>query len=152
MQPHDTLFLKEAIHLSGQELRHSHGRPFGAIVVKEGQIIGRGFNRSILDKDPTAHAEIVAIRNACANTGSYRLDGTTLYSSSQPCPMCFTACLWAGIARIVFGCSITDTSRLGFEDEEFYKEICLPAEKRRIPSSQLLQEEALAVLESFNQT
>lgn len=145
----DEEFLREAIALSEHDLDSPHGMPFGAVVVKEGRIIGRGFNRCLLDADPIAHAEIVAIRNACAGMGSYRIGGAVLYASSEPCPMCFAACLWAGVVRIVFGCSVADTAKLGFDDERFYRELSLPAGERNVPSSQLLRNEAWAVVKAF---
>ena len=146
-----TYFMREAITLSLQELGSAHGRPFGAVVVKDGEIIGRGFNQTVLTHDPTAHAEIVAIRDAGKNSQNYRLDGCTMYSSCEPCPMCLAAMYWAGITTLYYGCSMIDSNAYGFEDQQYYRQLALPREARSIQSAQLLREEALKAFTVFKE-
>ncbi len=98
----------------------AHGGPFGAVVVREGIIIGRGHNRVLLNQDPTCHGEMEAIRDACRNTGSFSLKGADIYTTSEPCPMCLGAVLWAGIRNIYFGCNREDAEDIGFRDKVFY--------------------------------
>lgn len=98
----------------------AHGGPFGSVVVREGRIIGRGHNRVLLNQDPTCHGEIEAIRDACRNTGSFSLEGADIYTTSEPCPMCLGAVLWAGIRNIYFGCNREDAEDIGFRDKVFY--------------------------------
>lgn len=98
----------------------AHGGPFGAVVVRGGIIIGRGHNRVLLNQDPTCHGEIEAIRDACRNTGSFSLEGADIYTTSEPCPMCLGAVLWAGIRNIYFGCNREDAEDIGFRDKVFY--------------------------------
>ncbi|MBQ9010811.1 MAG: nucleoside deaminase [Clostridia bacterium] len=110
--------MTEAISEAITGITDGHGGPFGSVVVKDGTIVGRGHNQVLLNKDPTAHGEICAIRDACANLNTYDLTGCVLYTTGEPCPMCLFACLWAKIDSVYFGCTIEDNSRIGFRDAE----------------------------------
>jgi tRNA(Arg) A34 adenosine deaminase TadA len=139
-------FMREAIRLSMEKMREGKGGPFGAVVVKKGQIIGRGWNEVTTAHDPTAHAEILAIREACRKVGTFRLDGCELYASCEPCPMCLSAIYWARINRVFFAATRRDAAAAGFDDEFLYREIALPIAERRLPTVQLLREQALTAL------
>jgi guanine deaminase len=143
-------FMREAIRLSREMIESNQGGPFGAVIVKEGQIIGRGWNQVLLQKDPTAHAEVTAIRAACATLNDFRLAGCDLYTSCEPCPMCLAAIYWARIDRIFFGNSREDASRIGFDDEVLYQEMGLPLERRKIPLIQLMRTEALSAFDLWS--
>lgn len=136
-------FLREAIRLSVDQLSLGEGGPFGAVVVRSGEIVGRGWNRVIATKDPTAHAEIVAIRAACQEVGSFSLDGCEIYCSCEPCPLCLAAIYWSRLDRIYYAASCDDAAAAGFDDSYFYREIRKPASQRSIPSEQSLRDEAL---------
>ncbi len=114
-------FMSEALNEAYEGIKNHHGGPFGSVVVKDGEIIGRGHNCVLRDNDPTLHGEIQAIRDACKNTGTHDLSGCELYTTAQPCPMCLGAILWAGIDKVYYGCNIDDTEKIGFRDEVFYK-------------------------------
>lgn len=142
-------FLKRAIKLAESGMKANKGGPFGAIIVdKNGNIVGKGNNQVTSTNDPTAHAEVVAIRDACKNLGTFQLVGCTIYSSCEPCPMCLGAIYWARPERIIFAASREDAAVIGFDDDFIYKEIPLPIEDRQIPTEQLLREEGIGV---FNQ-
>lgn len=145
----DEAFLREAIRLSYEKMADGEGGPFGALVVRDGQILGRGWNRVTSDLDPTAHAEIVAIREACAAQSTFHLTGATIYTSCEPCPMCLCAILWARLQRIVYGASRHDAAAAGFDDEKFYKEINREIADRMLPAEQMLRDEAQQVLKSW---
>ena len=136
-------FMQEAIRLSIEKMREGRGGPFGAVVVKDGQIISRGWNAVTAANDPTAHAEIVAIREACRKLGTFRLDGCELYASCEPCPMCLSAIYWARIGRLFFAATRQDAAAAGFDDELLYREIPLPFDQRQLATQQLLREQAL---------
>ncbi len=112
-------FMQAAIEEALQGIRNLHGGPFGAVVVKNGEIVGRGHNRVIADHDPTCHGEVAAIRNACANLETWDLTGCEIYTTGEPCPMCLYACLWANIEKIYYGCTLADNSLIGFRDQLF---------------------------------
>lgn len=114
-------FMKEAVKEAYEGINKGHGGPFGSVIVKEGKIIGKGHNKVILNQDPTCHGEMEAIRDACANIGSFDLSGAILYTTAQPCPMCLGATLWANIKEVRYGCTIKDTDEIGFRDDVFYK-------------------------------
>ncbi|MCB0582535.1 MAG: nucleoside deaminase [Phaeodactylibacter sp.] len=139
----DEKFMEEAIRLAIEGVRAGHGGPFGAVVVKDGEIIGRGQNRVLADKDPTAHAEMVAIREACRQLGHFQLDGCVVYASSEPCPMCLGALYWARPRRIVFGSSREDAARISFDDAFIYEELDHHHSQRHIPTQQMMREKAL---------
>jgi tRNA(Arg) A34 adenosine deaminase TadA len=119
----DDLFLRRAIELARQGSERGEGGPFGAVLVRDGKIIAEGWNRVVASRDPTAHAEIGAIRAACAAADSFHLPNTTLYASSEPCPMCLSAAYWARIERIVFANSRAEAAAIGFCDDELYAEL-----------------------------
>jgi guanine deaminase len=124
-------------------MRTGRGGPFGAVVARDGEIVGRGGNQVLSDSDPTAHAEIVAIRDACRSLGVFQLDGCVLYTSCEPCPMCLGAAYWARIERIVYANTRRDAAAVGFGDAFIYREIALPPGKRRLPMTRFMGEEAL---------
>ena len=145
----DQYFIKEAIQLSRLGMEQNEGGPFGAIVVKDGKIIGKGNNQVTSTNDPTAHAEVVAIRDACRALGSYQLEGCVVYTSCEPCPMCLGAIYWARPDRIVYACSREDSAAIEFDDEFIYKEIPLPIDERSIEMKQLMQEEGQKVFKAW---
>src|SRR6266446_6394054 len=137
-------FMREAIRLSIQMMRRGKGGPFGAVVVKSGKIIGRGCNQVTSLNDPTAHAEIVAIRDACRRLKTFDLRGCDLYTSCEPCPMCLSAAYWARLRKIFYGNTRKDAARIAFDDNFIYREVALPIRKRKLVMKQLLRDEALA--------
>ncbi|RAJ97523.1 tRNA(Arg) A34 adenosine deaminase TadA [Larkinella arboricola] len=149
MNEQEEVFLREAIQLAKEGIRTGQGGPFGAVVVKDGQIIGRGCNQVTSTNDPTAHAEIVAIRDACRTLNTFQLTGCVLYTSCEPCPMCLGAIYWARPERIVYGCLHSDAAQAGFDDHFIYQELEKPREIRRIPMQQLLRPEAWTVFEEW---
>lgn len=114
-------YMQEAIAQAKEGITNKHGGPFGCIIVKEGKIVGRGHNCVLKNNDPTAHGEMMAIRDAGQNLGTFDLSGCTLYTTAAPCPMCKGAILWANIEKTYYGCTIEDTDAIGFRDEKFYK-------------------------------
>ncbi|RIV25560.1 nucleoside deaminase [Fibrisoma montanum] len=145
----DEDFLREAIRLAREGMHTGQGGPFGSVVVKDGQIVGRGSNQVTSTNDPTAHAEVVAIRDACRNLGTFQLEGCTLYASCEPCPMCLGAIYWARPGRIVYGAFHSDAASAGFDDQFIYEELEKPREQRHIPMTQLLRDEADAVFREW---
>lgn len=135
--------MREAIRLSLREMRRNAGGPFGAVVVQNGRVIGRGWNCVTTTNDPTAHAEIMALRDACRRLKTFSLEGCELYTSCEPCPMCLAAIYWARLARVYFGNTRRDAARIGFDDDHLYREVARPRAQRRLPMRQLLREEAL---------
>jgi tRNA(Arg) A34 adenosine deaminase TadA len=136
-------FMARAIELSIENVNSRQGGPFGAVVVKDDEIIAEGANCVTSSNDPTAHAEIVAIRRACLRLGIFELAGCELFSSCEPCPMCLGAIYWARPARVYFGSNADDASKAGFDDLLIYQEMCQPLPKRKIPMMQLMRDEAL---------
>lgn len=116
----DSKFMKEAIKEAYDGINKKHGGPFGAVIVKDGKVIGKGHNRVLKDKDPTCHGEMMAIKDACKNLKSFDLSGSVLYTTAEPCPMCKGAILWANISKVYYGCNIEDTDKIGFRDQKFY--------------------------------
>lgn len=146
----DEHYLREAIALARAGMERNDGGPFGCVIVKDGEVIGRGNNRVTSSNDPTAHAEVVAIREACQRLASFQLDGCTLYTSCEPCPMCLGAIYWARPERIVFAATREDAAEAGFDDQLIYDELPLPPEQRRIPTqARLLRNEAQAVFHAW---
>ncbi|MCK4699640.1 MAG: nucleoside deaminase, partial [Bacteroidales bacterium] len=125
------------------------GGPFGAVIVKDGKIIAQGANEVTSTNDPTAHAEIVAIRKACKVLGSFQLDGCEIYTSCEPCPMCMGAIYWARPKRVFFAGSRKDAEEVGFDDSHIYKELSLPFSSRKIPIKQIMAEEARKIFEEW---
>lgn len=125
------------------------GGPFGAVVVRDGRIVGEGWNRVTSTNDPTAHAEINAIREACRNLGSFQLADCVMYASSEPCPMCFGAIYWARPKKLFFAGTREDAARAGFDDRFIYEEIDVPPERRRIETSNILRERAGEIFDAW---
>lgn len=132
----DLKYIQAAIDIAKSGILLNEGGPFGSVIVKDGVVVGRGNNKVISANDPTAHAEIVAIREACKNLRSYQLTGCTIYASCEPCPMCLGAIYWARPDRIVYACTREDAAAINFDDELIYKEIVLPASARLITTQQ----------------
>jgi guanine deaminase len=128
----DEEYMSEAFHEAFHGSRNNHGGPFGAVIVKEGEIIGKGYNMVISGKDPTAHAEIVAIRQACKNINSFDLSGSVLFTTCEPCPMCFSAVYWANIKEVIFSLSRHDAEIMGFKDNHIYEELSKDMPDRNI--------------------
>ena len=149
MEDQKQQFMQAAIDQARKGMEAGEGGPFGAIVVKDGVIVGRGNNKVTSSNDPTAHAEVTAIRDACKNLNSFQLDGCVLYSSCEPCPMCLGAIYWARPDKLYFACSREDAAEIGFDDDFIYKEIPLPIHKRKIDTAQLMQEEGLSVFKAW---
>ena len=115
-------FMKIAIEEALTGIREGHGGPFGSAIVKDGRVVGQGHNEVILQKDPTCHGEMMAIRNACRTLGTFDLSGCVLYTTAEPCPMCLGAIRWANIDKVYYGCTTLDTDRLGFRDKVFFEQ------------------------------
>jgi guanine deaminase len=133
----DNPFMARAIQLSIENVHSGRGGPFGAVIVKDGNMIAEGANQVTSRKDPTAHAEILSIRAACAKLGVFELHGCEIYTSCEPCPMCLGAIYWARLSRIYFACVAADASRVGFDDSLIYREIAQPLTHRTIPMVQI---------------
>ena len=116
-------YMKIALDEAYKGIKNGDGGPFGAVIVRNGEVIGQGHNKVLADHDPTMHGEVAAIRNACSNIGTHSLKGCTLYTTAYPCPMCMSAALWAGIEKIIYGCTVNDTADIGFKDDDFYEAI-----------------------------
>jgi len=142
-------FMRYAIELGRKGMEAGDGGPFGAIIVKNGNIIGEGWNRVLSSNDPTAHGEIVAIRDACKHIQSYDLSGCDLYTSGEPCPMCLSAIYWAHLDRVFYGFSIQAAAAALFDDAFIFEELNKPPVQRRIPEIQILEAEALKTLEDY---
>ncbi|MGB6223595.1 nucleoside deaminase [Haloferula sp.] len=145
----DPQFMRHAIELARRGMLAGHGGPFGAVVVRDGEIIGEGWNQVLRNNDPTAHGEVTAIRDACSKIGNFSLDGCEIHTTGEPCPMCLGAIHWARIGRIYYGFSIEDAATIGFDDVNFYDELALPPEKRSIPSLQAHADEARSLLGEY---
>jgi guanine deaminase len=143
-------FMLEAIRLAEQGMNQNEGGPFGCVIVKDGLIIGRGNNKVISTNDPTAHAEITAIREACDHLHSFQLEGCEIYTSCEPCPMCLGAIYWARPAKVYFACTREDAAAIGFDDQFIYEEIDKSLASRSIPMEQLLYSEALEVFRAWS--
>jgi tRNA(Arg) A34 adenosine deaminase TadA len=142
-------FMKHAIELARQGMRRGDGGPFGAVVVRDGEIIGEGWNRVLATNDPTAHAEITAIRAACDRIGNFSLEGCEIHSTGEPCPMCLGAIQWARLGAIYQGFRVEEAAEIGFDDREFYHQLALPSGQRRIPSHELCRAEALELIREY---
>ena len=142
-------FMMEAIALSQNGVRNNEGGPFGCIIVKDDTIIGRGNNKVTSSNDPTAHAEVVAIRDACKNLGTFQLGGCEIYTSCEPCPMCLGAIYWARPKVVYFANSRQDAANIGFDDSMIYEELGIDLDKRKIPIINLGSEDALKIFEEW---
>lgn len=121
MEKNMNKFMKMAIEEAESGISNGEGGPFGCVIVKDGEVVGRGHNQVVKRRDPTCHGEIMAIHNACENLGTFDLSGCELYTTGEPCPMCFGAILWANISKVMYGCNIADTEEIGFRDKRFYE-------------------------------
>lgn len=148
----DIKFMKEAIKLSVDNVLSGKGGPFGAVIVKDGKIIARGANEVILTKDPTAHAEVVAIRNACKILKNFQLTGCDIYTSCEPCPMCLGAIYWARPDRLFYANSKEDAAAIDFDDKFIYEEIAKPIGERKLFTQQLLREDAWEAFKKWNES
>jgi guanine deaminase len=144
MQEHEK-FMRMAIELSAHNVKQAAGGPFGAVIVKDGMVVARSANKVIQQNDPTAHAEISAIRLACQELGTHTLEGCIIYTSCEPCPMCLGAIYWARIDTIYYGNTKTDAASIGFDDHFIYLELERPMHQRKLQIVQLLRDEALPV-------
>lgn len=142
-------FMKRAIELSEYGMKNNFGGPFGAVIVKDGKIIGEGFNRVINLNDPTAHAEIIAIREACRNLNNFDLAGCAVFTSCEPCPMCLAAIYWANIDEVYYANTKEDAKGIGFRDDFIYSEFDKPLGKRDKKYSQILYSEARKVFDEW---
>jgi tRNA(Arg) A34 adenosine deaminase TadA len=137
-------FMREAIRLSIRMMRRGQGGPFGAVVARDGRIVGRGWNLVTSTNDPTAHAEIVAIREACKRLKTFQLSDCDLYTSCEPCPMCLSAIYWARFRKVFYANTRKDAARIHFDDDFIYREVALPIRRRKLRMEQILHKEALA--------
>jgi tRNA(Arg) A34 adenosine deaminase TadA len=145
----DEAHLRTAIALSREHMRQRDGGPFGAVIARGSEVIATGWNQVTSTNDPTAHAEVVAIRRAAHSLGDFRLEGCVLYASCEPCPMCLAAAYWARVQRIVFAAGRHDAAAVGFDDAFLYGELAAAPDERSLPSIQALQAEAVEVLQAW---
>ena len=141
--------MREAIRISVQMMRRGQGGPFGAVVVRKGKVVGRGWNQVTSGNDPTAHAEVTAIRDACKRLKTFQLTGCELYTSCEPCPMCLSAMYWARLKKVYYGNTRKDAAKIDFDDDFIYQEIPLAIRRRKLPMRQLMRKEALAAFEEW---
>lgn len=137
-------FMREAIRISIQKMRRGKGGPFGAVVVRKGKIVGKGWNEVTSSNDPTAHAEVVAIRAACRRLKTFQLNDCELYTSCEPCPMCLSAMYWARLKKVYYANTRKDAAAINFDDDFIYTEVARPIAKRKLAMKQLMRKEALA--------
>ena len=150
MTEDDKKFMQRAIELAQEGMNNNAGGPFGAVVVKDGKIIGEGYNKVTSTNDPTAHAEVTAIRNACQYLGSFQLDDCIIYTSCEPCPMCLGAIYWARPKMVYFGCNREDAAAIGFDDQFIYDELNQDLDNRQIKIVRLMRKEALSAFDAWS--
>ena len=150
-EANNAFFMKEAIKLARAHMEALDGGPFGAVIVRDGEIIAKGWNRVTSSNDPTAHAEMVCIREACSTLQSFDLSGCELFVNCEPCPMCLSAAYWAGIERITYGADLNDAAAIGFKDAFIYKELEKNRTDRKIRMTQMMREEALSTFTLWEQ-
>ncbi len=143
------IFMEKAIELATESVTSGRGGPFGAVIVRDGEMIATGSNLVTATSDPTAHAEVVAIRNACSKLGTFQLNGCHIYTSCEPCPMCLAAIYWARCDAIFYGTCAADAAAAGFDDAYLYEELKRPFDERRIPIVNLLPEQAMASFDAW---
>ena len=144
-------FLRHAVRLAAERMREGAGGPFGAAIVKDGRIVAEGWNCVTSANDPTAHAEVTAIRRACETLGTFSLDGCEMFASCEPCAMCLAAIYWARLDRITFASSREDAAAIGFDDDVIYRELAKPVERRLIPTDRMPLPEADAVFAEWRE-
>jgi tRNA(Arg) A34 adenosine deaminase TadA len=142
-------FMRAAVQLAENGMRSGRGGPFGCVVVRRGEVVGRGSNRVTSTNDPTAHAEVVAIRDACTALGTFQLTDCELYTSCEPCPMCLAAIYWARIPQVFYGNTRADAAAIGFDDDFIYQQIPLPPEQRTVKMELLLRDEAQTAFQEW---
>ena len=144
-------YMQRAIDLAENAMEKGYGGPFGAVVVKDGKIIGEGYNTVLRSNDPTAHAEVLAIRDACRNLETFELKDCTIYTSCEPCPMCLGAIYWARLKKVVYAAKKEDAAQISFDDDNFYGEMAKNMEDRQIDFEELMREKALPLFSKWNQ-
>ena len=149
ISPEDRAFMQQAIELSIANIEEDGG-PFGAVIVKDGKVVAKGANRVVANNDPTAHAEVMAIRNACRELNSFDLSGCTVYSSCEPCPMCLSALYWAGVDRICYANTKRDAAAIGFDDSFIYDQLRLDYDRRSIRCEHFMRSEALEAFKNWD--
>jgi tRNA(Arg) A34 adenosine deaminase TadA len=145
----NSIFMEKAIALATENVTSGRGGPFGAVIVRDGEIVGSGANLVTATNDPTAHGEIVAIRDACAALGTFRLTGCHIYTSCEPCPMCLAAIYWARCDAIFYGGCSADAAAAGFDDAFLYAELKRPIDQRKIPTVNLLRQKAISSFDAW---
>jgi guanine deaminase len=145
----DRLYLRQAIELARAGIENKQGGPFGCVIVRDGEVIGKGWNRVTSSNDPTAHAEVEAIREACKKIGDHQLTGCDLYASCEPCPMCLGAIYWTRLRRVIYASTREQAADAGFDDDLIYREINLPMAERQIPFEFQSQAEVIGLFESW---
>ncbi|MDB2462541.1 nucleoside deaminase [Algibacter sp.] len=145
------LFMQEAVNTAISGMNNNEGGPFGCVIVKDGEIVGRGNNKVTSTNDPTAHAEVTAIRDACENLNTFQLEGCEIYTSCEPCPMCLGAIYWARPDKVYYGSNQIDAANIGFDDAFIYKEIPLPYGKRSIPFKQFGRDIAIKAFKMWEE-
>lgn len=150
MSNNDREFMQRAIELARAGIEHDLGGPFGCVVVKDGRVIGEGNNHVTSTNDPTAHAEIIAIREACKSLNSFQLDGCTIYTSCEPCPMCLGAIYWARPEEVYYACTREDAAGIGFDDDFIYEELVKANTEREMVLQNIMRDEALAVFNEWS--
>lgn len=149
MTENEKNFMRTAIQLAKEGMDSNSGGPFGAVVVKNGKIVSKGYNQVMSNNDPTAHAEIIAIRDACRKLGTYQLDDCEIYTSCEPCPMCLGAIYWARPKKVFYSCNRDDAAAIGFDDRFIYDELDLKIKERKIEFVNLIREEGLPLFEKW---
>ncbi len=149
MSEHET-FMRQAIALSRIHMSANAGGPFGAVIVADGKVVGEGWNKVTSTNDPTAHAEVVAIRDACTRLARFDLRGCVLYTSCEPCPMCLSATYWARIDKVYYANEQADAAAINFDDAFLYRQLALPRERRSLVCEQILRDEALEVFRDWD--
>lgn len=144
-------FMQQAIDLAQSGMEAEKGGPFGCVIVKDGKVVGQGSNMVTSNTDPTAHAEVVAIRDACKNLNDFQLEGCELYTSCEPCPMCLGAIYWARPSRVFYACSHGDAAQAGFDDSFIYTEIQLDPADRKIAMTQMMNTESMKVFDLWKE-
>jgi tRNA(Arg) A34 adenosine deaminase TadA len=141
--------MRRAVALSAEKMRAGFGGPFGAIIARDGEVIAEGYNQVTSNLDPTAHAEVVAIRDACRRLGAFSLQGCEMYTSCEPCPMCLGAIYWARLDRVYYANTRTDAAAIGFQDDHIYRELDKPIDDRTVPFIRLESEEARRIFQEW---
>ena len=143
-------YMKMAINEARKGITNNHGGPFGSVIVRDGKVIAKGHNHVVINNDPTCHGEVNAIRKACKKLKTFDLSGCDIYTTGEPCPMCLSACLWANINNIYYGCTINDNDSIGFRDEVFYKNLNISTEKMQDRIIQIDRDKCLELFKEYN--